>query len=115
MIGMMAFQIDQIAAIRASRGWRLIKRNWEHHLTASAGQLTALGAHQSRLPRKRLPVLSPKFRPDNSFRIFHENYNAARQWCDVQKIGHDAYYQAIERYETREGRMPKVRRLAYLL
>jgi hypothetical protein len=60
-------------------------------------------------------LLSPKFSPDDSFGIIHEKYNAMRHWCDVQKTGHDAYYQDIERYETREGRMPKVRRLAYLL
>ena len=28
---------------------------------------------------------------------------------------HDAYHQNIERYETGEGRMPKMRRLAYVL
>ena len=60
-------------------------------------------------------LLSPKFSPDNSFGIFHENYNAMRHWCDVQKIGHDAYYQDIEPLETREGRLPKMRRPAYLL
>jgi hypothetical protein len=30
-----------------------------------------------------------------------------RHWCDVQKIGHDAHYQDLERYETRQGRCPK--------
>ena len=38
-----------------------------------------------------------------------------RHWCDVLKTGHDAYYQDIELFETREGRVPKMRRLAYLL
>ena len=32
-----------------------------------------------------------------------------------KKTGHDAYYQVIEPFDTGEGRVPKMRRLAYLL
>ena len=52
-------------------------------------------------------LLSPKFSPDDSFGIIHEKYNAMRHWCDVQKTGHDAYYQDIERYGTEKVACPK--------